>query len=288
MKFNGARVLLNGCLADITVMPATFSRFLALLGGLIFLSTGAMAQVDSTPRYSSQSVSAQTAENTFRVAKTCLELSLRIESAADVNTLCKRSAKYGEHTALCSDAAMSRRSSRINATQKEQVGCSADPTVLDRNFHAALVAAAKTGDRDAEICYVAGWNALDAQERAEYIRNAESFIKSGLNRGDWRVVELLSISIESQAHGGGSIMNNLPEMGSYFTSYRFNRLLQWGAIGDYAGTVRVGAENERRFLTKAQIRNANEWAREQYRRTFSHSPKLSSAPTVCLATTSGD
>lgn len=269
-------------------MPNSSCRRVTLLGGLIFLSTQAIAQIDSTQRYSLQSVSAQTAENTFRAAKTCLELSLRIEAAADVNAICKRSAKYGDHNALCSDAAMSRRSSRITATQKEQVGCSADPIVLDRDFHAALVAAVRSGDRDAEICYIAGWDALDVQERAEYIRNAESFIRNGLNRGDWRVVKLLSIPIESQAHGGGGIMNNLPEMGSHFTSYRFNRLLQWGAIGDYAGLVGVSAENERRFLTKAQISNANEWAREQYRRYFSHSPKLSAAPTVCLSTTSGD
>jgi hypothetical protein len=231
------------------------------------------------------SVTAQAAKYQFRSDKRCLEVALRIEATTNVNQICKSSGNRSAQGERCSDAKMAMRSNRILTTQKEQAGCSTDPIVLERNYHSALVKAAQTGDPDVEVCYISGWSPLDPTERAAYIKNSEVFIKKGLARGDWRVVELLSRPL---ADGGVGIMINLPNMGSHFTTYRFNRLLQLGAVGNYADIARVTAEDERRFLTKAQVINANEWAREEYRKYFSHSPKLTAAPVPCLSTISGD
>jgi len=246
------------------------------------------AKASSAQEVSTDSVPKQAATYQFHSARRCLEVAMRIEATANVNEICKSDGGEAAPGERCSDAKIAMRSKRIAAAQKEQTDCSSDPIVLEKNFHDAFVAAAQSGDPDAEACYISGWTPLAPEERDSYIKHSEAFIKRGMARGDWRVVELWSVPTDSQAHGGAGIMINLPNMGSHFTAYRFNRLLQLGSIGDYADIARVTAENERRFLTKAQVANANEWAREEYRRHFSHSPKLTEAPVSCLSTITGD
>ncbi len=256
-----------------------------LAAGAALFGATTRANAGSTQELSTASVARQSATYQFHGAKRCLEVALRIEATANVNEICKSEGGEAASGERCSDATIAMRSERIIAARKEQVGCSTDPIVLENNFHDALVVAAQTGDPDAEVCYIGGWSPLVPEERNAYIKHSATFITKGLARGDWRVVELLSRAPED---GGVGIMINLPYMGSHFTTYRFNRLLQRGAIGDYAAIARVTAEDERRFLTKAQVANANEWAREEYRRHFSLAPKLMEAPVPCLSTITGD
>jgi len=256
-----------------------------IVGGAALFGATTQANASSTQEVSKDSVPKQVETYQFHSAKRCLEVAMRIESTENVNQICKSIKDKASQGERCSDAKMAMRSNRILAAQKKQAGCSADPKVLEQNFHKSLVVAAQTGDPDAEVCYIDGWSPLVPTERDAYIKNSETFIKKGLTRGDWRVVELLSRAPEDEGVG---IIINLPNMGSHFTTYRFNRLLQLGAVGNYAGIARVGAENERRFLTKAQVINANEWATEEYRKYFSHSPKLTAAPVPCRSTITGD
>jgi hypothetical protein len=228
------------------------------------------------------SVAAQAASSQFHQAKRCFEWGLQLEAMANVNQVCQSLGPHAVQDERCSDDKAAMRSKRIIDAQKEQTGCIADPMALEKNFHTALVSAAEAGDIDAEVCYIAGWSPLDPKERNVYIKNAQAYISKGMARGDWRVVALMS---RSSADGGAGIMINLPNVGSHFTTYRFGRLLQLGATGDFADIARVTADNEARFLTRTQVIDGNEWAREEYRRHFAHSPQLSVAPTPCLSNT---
>ncbi|MGN6738969.1 hypothetical protein [Dyella sp.] len=251
-----------------------------LLGGATLLGMGTQACATSTQKPPAVGVDAQAARDQFHDAKRCFELGLQIEATANVNQICKSLGPHAAQDKRCSSEKAAMRSKRIIDAQKEQASCSADPIVLEKKFHTALVTAAKAGDIDAEVCYIGGWSPLDPKERNAYIKNAQAYISKGLSRGDWRVIELMS---RSPADGGAGIMINLPNFGSHFTTYRFNRLLQLGATGDFADIARVNADNEARFLTRTQVVNGNEWAREEYRKHFANSPKLTAAPTPCLS-----
>jgi hypothetical protein len=256
-----------------------------LLSGATLLGMSTQANATSTQELPAGSVAAQAAKEQFHGAKRCFELGLQVEATANVNQVCKSLGPKAAQDERCSSDKTAMRSRRIIDAQKEQASCSADPIVLEKNFHTALVTAAEAGDIDAEVCYIGGWSPLAPNERDSYIKNAQAYIRKGMARGDWRVVELMS---RSPTDGGAGIMINLPNFGSHFTTYRFNRLLQLGATGDFADIARVNADNEARFLTRAQVANGNEWAREEYRKHFSHSPKLTAAPTPCLSNTSAE
>ena len=256
-----------------------------LIGCATLLGFSAKASANPPQERQADSVSAQAARDQFHNAKQCLELGLVVEATANTNQICKSLGSKSAQDERCSSEKVTTRSNRIIGAQKKQVGCSADPVVLEKNFHKAVISAAQTGDVDAEVCYIGGWSPLGNNEKEAYIKNAQTYIRKGMARGDWRVVELMS---RSPTDGGAGIMVNLPNFGSHFTTYRFNRLLQLGSTGDFEDVARVNAENERRFLTRAQIINGNEWAKEEYRRHFSLSPKLSAAPIPCLSSIDGN
>lgn len=251
-----------------------------LLSGATWLGTGTPPNATPPQGPTRDSVASQAARLQFHGAKRCFELGLQGEAMADVNQLCKSLGPHAVKDERCGGEKTAMRSKRIIDTQKEQAGCSANPIVLEKNFQTALVNAAEAGDIDAEVCYIGGWSPLDPKERDAYIKNAQAYISKGMARGDWRVVELMS---RSPTDGGAGIMINLPKFGSHFTTYRFGRLLQLGAIGNFSDIARVTADEEVRFLTPAQVTNGNEWAREEYRKHFAHSPKLAVAPTPCLS-----
>lgn len=254
------------------------SGFLALALGAIPVSLGAF----QSPRAPTDR---QAALRQFLDARHCLEQEGRIESMAGGNAWCRQFDPAGSDAKRCSPAALADREKRLEAAQARQTSCSADPRALASTYHAALEAATRHDLPDAEICYVEGWIYFDVRDKPTYIEKSRVFIHRAIRRGDWRIVELLSIPVESQGHGGGGMMLNLPIMGTAFTAYRFNRLLEYGARGDYAGIVKVRADNEAHFLRPAQIANANRWAAATYRAWFRHAGTFTRAPVPCRQST---
>ena len=220
----------------------------------------------------------------FYNAKHCLESVTELEQINNNIIICKSDA-YGR---LSSQECTNRQNKlesrlRITSAQPDLANCSKDPEVASIRFGEATVKAARAGNPDAQICYVEGqWGTSGDSESLFYKTMAERYMKMAFARGDWRVVQLLTITSESVAHGGAGRMVNLPIIGVPFTVYRANRLLEFGATGHFLEIVRTRARNAMKVLTPAKIENANTWALEEFKRHFANSPKLTSYPEACL------
>lgn len=229
-------------------------------------------------------VSSQVALDAFHHARHCLELGLNIESLSNVRQICARDGGVDR----CSARRQAWRARRIEQFQREQSGCSADPKVLEADFRATLIAAVATGDPDVEDCYVEGWSDATSADIPMYVRTSEQLIAKGMVRGDWRIVAVLANPIGPEGLAGAGMAINLPQLGSWMTDYRFNRLLWLGAKGQYADMENVELEAAARWLRPAARRRADTWARAEFRRHFSHSPVLDQAPRGCLHVEPGD
>ncbi|AND70286.1 hypothetical protein ATSB10_28320 [Dyella thiooxydans] len=223
-------------------------------------------------------VSSQAALDAFHQARHCLELGLNIESLSNVRQICNRDGVSDR----CSASRQAWRAHRIEQFQRAQSGCSADPKVQEADFRATLIAAVATGDPDVEDCYVEGWSNATSADIPMYVRTSEQLIAKGLARGDWRIVAVLANPIEPEGLAGAGMAINLPQLGSWMTDYRFNRLLWLGARGQYADMENFEVEAAARWLRPAARRRADAWAQAEFRRHFSHSPVLDQAPRGCL------
>lgn len=220
----------------------------------------------------------------FHEAKRCMESGVEAEQLNNDVAICNSKA-YGKADPI----ACANRTKQLNAkiqsmsTDANLAACSNDPQVLRTTYGDATVKAASAGDRDAQMCYIEGqWSTSSHSESTQYRGKAELYMRMAFARGDWRVVELLTIPSESVGHGGAGRMVNLPIIGSPFTVYRANRLLELGATGDYLNLVKSEAQDAMASLNKKQIKNANTWAWHEFKRHFTNSPKLSSPPVPCL------
>ncbi len=222
---------------------------------------------------------------TFRDAKHCLERGLRTETLYNRVVICKSKAYNGNaNPANCGAAEKKLESSTgpMGGPGETQV-CSADPKVLRDNFGDAIVKAAETGDVDAQLCYIEGtWATSSGTESAFYVRKAQRYMKRALDRGDWRILDLLAVTKEDIGSGEGGRMVNLPITGSPFTVYRATRLLEKGMTGKYLDVLKMKASYAKADLSRPQIKNANAWVLQQYNLHFRNSPKLSSQPVACI------
>ena len=209
---------------------------------------------------------------TFRDAKRCLERGLRTETLYNRVVICKSKVYNGDANPANCGAAEKKLESSTGPMGGGRGGtqlCSADPQVLGNNFDDALVKAAETGDADAQMCYIQGtWDTSSETESASYVRKAQRYMKLALDRGDWRILELLAITKEDIGSGEGGRMVNLPITGSPFTVYRATRLLEKGVTGKYLDVLKMKASEAKAHLSRPQIKNANAWVLEQYNLHF--------------------
>ena len=221
-----------------------------------------------------------TLSNVFHDVQKCRAAATELAIDQTVIDRCEAKKADAAGYRLCSaEVAASARA--MQAATARQAYCTADPVALDRQYYKAVDAAAKAGDLDAQVCFANGnFDLTDKDEISRYTADARAYLQAGLARGDWRVVALLATPVESLNHGGG-MMASLPMMGSQFTAYRANRLLQYAAKGSYAQSVKQDADEAAQQLAPAQIANANAWAVQEYQRYFSKSPDLAAAPTPC-------
>ena len=167
-----------------------------------------------------------------------------------------------------------------NAVQNRLADCGRDYNEIDRAYFDATVAAAKSGDTDAQMCYVQSSFADEVvgsprfytdEDASAYKATAPQYISDAFTRGDWRVVQILSV------HGVGGLLYLLADAGTPDTFYKMNRLLRLGAEGQYARVL----DGDVRDLAPDKLAAAEAWATAMYSQHFSASPKLIQAPVPC-------
>jgi hypothetical protein len=225
---------------------------------------------------------ANIASENFRRSKQCVEVDSQIRRMKAQVKSCDAQVSQQDSYSLCRKAT-SGFAEKIENAQKEQSTCSTDPAVLEKNYKASVAEAARKGDFDAQICYINGGYTLESPAEVEqYKRDAGHYMNSALARGDWRAVDLLATPTESVAQGNVGAMASLANIGSPFTVYRANKLLELGATGYYLSLLRTSAGNAAMRLAPDQITNANAWAKQEYNKYFLESKPLTSAPERCL------
>jgi hypothetical protein len=149
------------------------------------------------------------------------------------------------------------------------------------DYYNALRDAAQNGDITAQQCFIEGYfadvvsgDSITQEQRGEYMVLAGSYISSGLERGDWGLVQRLarvrmyaSDSLLAQAYPFGQ---SSPE-----TMYKMNFLLTLGgatdAVVDRPQSI-VKSLRTNGDLSDQQIRQAEAWARDTYSKYFAAAP----------------
>jgi len=169
---------------------------------------------------------------------------------------------------------------RIQAQTARLAGCNTAPAILEKAYFDSVGRAAELGNTDAQVCYVQGNFSIEIsdQQMEQYKDNARNYIQLGLERGDWRIVDLLAqdtnVHISSFL---GSLISRSP-----FDILRMNRLLRHGASGEYAQFLDSNAKDSAiRLGDKTQVDAAIAWAQQEYEQYFRNSPTLHSEPEDC-------
>jgi hypothetical protein len=169
---------------------------------------------------------------------------------------------------------------------------------LVRNYYDSTKQAAQQGAPSAQMCYLqSNFPGFDArshyseQDVAEYKASSSVYIRDAFQRGDWRIVQLLS-----NDHRGGitGLAIDIPDIGTPSTMYKMLTLLRLGASGDYANQLDSqiddlvrpdGKENPE--LPQSMIDEDETWAQETHSKYFSVSPRLKETPFPCGSSTPG-
>lgn len=156
---------------------------------------------------------------------------------------------------------------------------SQDLDSIKRDYYSATKAAATAGNADAQICYFVGDFGIELSdaEIQQYEMDAIRYAKEALWRGDWRMVGLLAGRQDAMT----GLMTRLP-IGTPQETYRMNRLLRLGAVGNYAMALDLSATEAASQLTTRQVARADSWALEEFNKFFLNSPHLENYPyTAC-------
>lgn len=180
---------------------------------------------------------------------------------------------------------------RIAAAESTVKKCGDKGTLVARYYH-STVEAAKNGDLDAQLCFLEsnfyepdGSFRYSDSDIAHYKKIAPVYVASGLERGDWRVVELLTTNRFGFSSG---LLSYLDGIGTPETTYKMNRLLRLGATGSLAETINLfisdfknpdGKTNS--ALSSDQMVAADAWAQDMYSRYFDDGQKLDHSPQIC-------
>ncbi len=169
----------------------------------------------------------------------------------------------------------------LTAAQNLMVGCGARKGLLRRYFEATKSAAA-AGDTDAQMCIVYGpfvvQNgdfAYTDSELIEYKATAPRYIDAAMQRGDWRVIKLLSTHVVDWP-GPWAFLDLWQDPAR---EYKAKRLLRLGAEGDYARDLENSYSNLQ--YSEAITTAGDAWAQETFEKYFSSEPKLNQEPHPC-------
>jgi hypothetical protein len=162
-----------------------------------------------------------------------------------------------------------------------------------RKLYEATYAAAKSGDIDAQMCYLmqgagdreSGFALSDA-DIAEYLSLAPQYVDAAFKRGDWRVVELLGYHVVDWA----GLFIGLEQWKDPTREYKAHQLLLLGA-GDvdpqdtdyWLAALRMPESKDHGRLSAQEVHDSDAWAHENYDKYFSSQPRLMKEPRVCTA-----
>jgi hypothetical protein len=162
-----------------------------------------------------------------------------------------------------------------------------------RKLYEATSAAAKSGDIDAQMCYLmqgagdreSGFTLSDA-EIAEYQSLGPQYVEAAFKRGDWRVVDLLAFHVIDWA----GLFISLEQWKDPTREYKAHQLLLLGA-GDvdpqdtdyWLAALRMPESKDNWRLSAQEIQDSDAWAQETYDKYFSSQPRLMKEPRVCTA-----
>ncbi len=154
------------------------------------------------------------------------------------------------------------------------------------DLYPTLLAAAKLGDSAAGACYASAISPLPAGKNSDDIRafrtNANQFVKAGVNRGDWRFVEIMTQATGSLGHRFdwfGHLVRPSREEG-----YRYRKLLRLGAVGILAADLDEELASIAKHLSPETVLAMDAQARNDYTAYFANSPTLNERPIACEMT----
>src|SRR5262249_52694135 len=158
--------------------------------------------------------------------------------------------QHAETYAQCMNGWMNA-TERLAAAQADALGCESTPDI-ERRYFEATQEAAKSGDVDAQLCYLQGYFGsadaaysstepvfFTAEDFAQYKKVAPGYVDAAFKRGDWRVVSLLN---RKHFHPGSGPVTLLAGIGERETQYKMTRLLRLGASGSYARFLEMDLE----------------------------------------------
>jgi hypothetical protein len=216
-------------------------------------------------------------------AKRCHQAAVNVHDWKAQLDACKIEADKGvEPSILCVSGGEQLRD-KLRDAEKILTSCSQVPAEIRENFYRTTLEAAKAGDDSARLCYLNSdfdlHRRFSPSEADEYKAVAASYTQEGIERGDWRMVELLGESRRAfpRHYSVRSLLSN----GEPFIVYKMNRLLRLGAEDSYADELDLVAGISRDELSQQEILDADTWAAETFSRYFSTSPKLIEPPTIC-------
>ncbi len=158
------------------------------------------------------------------------------------------------------------------------------------NAYPKLLRAAQLGDMDAAVCYVEAPFPLDADQLApigleDYRKNALALIDIGIQRGDWRFIELMRTAAQR-----AEMVHHAQRASSWFRrlikptpedAYLYARLEQLGAHDAFSEQVSRMAESWRDGLPASAVDALNQRASNEYQQFFAQMPSLEEFPKSC-------
>jgi hypothetical protein len=179
----------------------------------------------------------------------------------------------------------------LNAAMPTHIAGCDDMKGALRNVIEATTASAKSGDADAQMCYLTQGNGdresgfkLSDAEIAEYHSLAPQYVDSAFKRGDWRIVELLGFHVVDWA----GMFINLEQWQDPLREYKAYRLLLLGAAhADPAASdpwlrvLRMRESKDNWTLSAQEMHEGDAWAQQTYDEFFISQPKLLKEPNVC-------
>lgn len=161
-----------------------------------------------------------------------------------------------------------------------------DHQEASEKFYEDTAQAARAGDPDAQICYLRAQFGLDRpwtdEETQLYVDSGPGYIQQALERGDWRIAELLSKAAPGRP---GLLVPMLHHAVAFegVNPYRMNRLLRRGAVGkDYVRFSDGLAPHYAADISAEQVAASDRWAAATYDLYFTQSKRLEKAPSTCM------
>jgi hypothetical protein len=173
----------------------------------------------------------------------------------------------------------------IARLERESADCDSNEAIIEDAYFDAVLKAAKLGNVDAQLCFVDSEFRLSMpwsdEERQRYRELARIYVDAAIKRGDWRVVQMLSMGY--RGFGKRDLLRSVTT-GDRLTLYRMNRLKRLGSSGEYARVLDVTATDPEAPFPPNDAKAAEDWASETYRLFFSRSAPLTEDALPCAAT----